>query len=184
MSTPTERAATALLVIDLQNDVVAGAHDAEGVLARTAALVDRARAEGAPVVWVQHEDEWMPRGSELWQLAAPLARGDDEPLVHKKYRDSFADTALESVLERLDVRRLVVAGAQSDVCIRTTTQRAAADGYDVTLVGDAHTTVDADLGDLTLTGEQIIAHTNVYFSELTYPGQTFAVANAADVTLS
>lgn len=184
MSTPTERAASALLVIDLQNDVVAGAHDAEGVLARTAALVDRARNAGTHVVWVQHEDAWMTRGSDLWQLAAPLERRDDEPVIYKEYRDSFAATDLEAVLERLGVKRLVVAGAQSDVCIRTTTQRAAADGYDVTLVGDAHTTVDAELGDVTVTGAQIIAHTNMYFEGLKYPGQTFAVANAAEVVLA
>ncbi|MET0725573.1 MAG: isochorismatase family protein [Leifsonia sp.] len=183
MAEPRDRPSTALVVIDLQVDVVASAFDAAGVLERTAALVERARSEGVPVVWVAHEDAWMTRGSDDWQLAAPLERRDDEPLVHKEYRDSFAATDLAEVLERLDVGRLVVAGAQTDYCIRTTTQRAAADGYDVVLVSDAHTTEDAEFAGVAVTGEQIVAHTNMYFSGLAYPGQSFGIATHDAVDL-
>jgi nicotinamidase-related amidase len=79
------------------------------------------------------------------------------------------------VLAGLGATRLVVAGAQSDYCIRTTTQAAAARGFDVTLVGDAHTTTDAQHDGVTISGEQIIAHTSMYFAGLRYPGQRFAV---------
>lgn len=174
---------TVLLVIDLQKGVLPGCHDAGGVVARTAALVDRARAAGTPVVWVQHEADDLPAGSAEWAFADGLEPGAGEPVVAKHYRDAFADTDLDEVLDGFDVTRLVVAGAQSDRCIRTTTQSAAVRGYDVTLVGDAHTTTDAEWDGVEITGEQIIAHTNLYFSGLRYPDQLFAVERAADVDL-
>lgn len=93
--------------------------------------------------------------------------------MRKQYRDSFADTNLRAVLDDLGATHLVIAGAQSDFCIRTTTQRAAADGYDVTLVSDAHTTEDSEYGGVKISGRQIVAHTNMYFSGLRYPGQRF-----------
>lgn len=173
---------SALLVIDLQAGVVADCHDADGVLARSAALVDRARAAGVPVVWVQDHGGFA-EGTPDWELAAPLSRLPHEALVRKTYRDSFADTDLADVLESLEVSRLVMAGAQSDYCMRTTTQAAAARGFDVTLVADAHTTTDAEFEGVRITGEQIIAHTNMYFRGMRYPGQSFGIADHDSVAL-
>ncbi|MFC8731254.1 cysteine hydrolase family protein [Luteimicrobium sp. NPDC057192] len=175
---------SALLVIDLQNGVLPGCHDADGVLARTRRLVERARSEGTPVVWVQDHGPGLEHGSEAWELAGGLEVGAGEPAVGKTYRDSFAGTDLADVLHTAGVGRLVVAGAQTDYCVRTTAQAAAARGYDVTLVGDAHTTTDSTWQDVTITGEQVVAHTNRYFAGLRYPGQAFAVASAADVVLA
>jgi nicotinamidase-related amidase len=166
---------TVLLVVDLQVGVLPGCVDAHGVVARTAALVDRARAAGTPVVWVQDHGSFGV-GTAEWELEPPLRRLADEPLVRKEYRDAFAATDLADVLAGLGATRLVVAGAQSDYCIRTTTQAAAARGFDVTLVSDAHTTTDARYDGVTISGEQIVAHTTMYFRGLRYPGQRFAVA--------
>lgn len=182
---PTEAAEadarTVLLVIDMQAGVLPGCFDEEGVLSRTDALVRRARREGVPVVWVHHDPVGV--GTADWELAAPLERVEGEPLVRKSYRDAFAETDLRAVLDDLGATRLVVAGAQSDFCVRTTTQRAAAEGYDVTLVRDAHTTTDATADGVTITGAQIVAHTNMYFAGLRYPGQEFAVARHDEVAL-
>lgn len=167
-------ARTVVLAIDLQAGVLPGCFDEQGVLARAAALVDRARASDAPVVWVHHDPVGV--GTPDWELAAPLQSVEGEPLVHKSYRDSFADTNLRETLDRLGASRLVIIGAQSDFCVRTTMQRAAAEGYDVTLVSDAHTTVDTEWDGVPISGEQIVAHTNMYFSGLRYPGQEFALA--------
>lgn len=164
---------TVLLVIDLQQGVVRDCFDADGVLGRTARLVDRARSSNVPVVWVQDHGDF-PESTDEWELAAPLKRNADEPLVRKEYRDAFAETDLGTVLDLLHARHLVVAGAQSDYCIRTTTQAAAARGFDVTLVSDAHTTTDAEHDGVVITGEQIVAHTNMYFAGLRYPGRRFA----------
>ncbi|MFB4348852.1 isochorismatase family protein [Microbacterium sp. CR_7] len=162
---------TVVLVIDMQVGVMTGCADEHGVLARADALVRRARDLGTPVVWVLHDPVGV--GTPDWELAAPLRRVEGESLIQKDYRDSFAETALREVLDGLGATRLVIAGAQSDFCVRTTMQRAAADGYDVALVSDAHTTVGTQWDGVAISGEQIVAHTNMYFSGLRYPGQSF-----------
>ena len=170
MTTLDNRPNTALLVIDVQNDVVKGAHNRDGVVATIASLVDKARAEGTPVVWVQHHDDNLVRDSDGWQYVPELTRGADEPLVHKTYGDSFEATDLEDVLAERKVGRLVVTGAQTDACIRSTLHGAIVRGYDVTLVADAHTTEDlSEWG--APPPEAVIAHTNMYWSEQRAPGR-------------
>jgi nicotinamidase-related amidase len=171
MTTLQNRPNTALLVIDVQNGVVEGAHERDAVVANVASLVERARRERVPVVWVQHSDEQLARGSEGWRIVPELAPGEVEPLVEKHYGDSFEDTDLETVLSGLGVGRLVVVGAQTDECVRSTLHGAFVRGYDATLVGDAHTTED-----LSAWGapppDQVIAHTNLYWSNQAAPGRT------------
>ncbi|AZS88675.1 isochorismatase family protein [Streptomyces griseoviridis] len=180
MTTLENRPNTALLVVDVQKGVVGGAHQRDAVVANVAGLVERARREEVPVVWVQHSDEGLTRGSDDWRIVPELTPGDAEPLVEKSYGDSFEDTALETVLSKLGTGRLVVVGAETDACIRSTLHGAFTRGYDVTLVGDAHTA-----GDKTAWGappvEQVIAHTNLYWSFQAAPGRTAGVVAAADV---
>ena len=183
MSTLPDRPATALLVVDVQNDVVAGAHDRDGVVRRIAGLVDRARAQGTPVVWVQHCDEDLPRDSDGWQYVPELQRRDDEPVVHKSYGDSFEDTDLEQVLAERRVGRLVVAGAQTDACIRSTLHGAVVRGYDATLVSDAHTTEDQSSWGAP-PPDAVIAHTNLYWTYHRAPGRSGGTAPAAEVDLA
>ena len=111
MTTLENRPNTALLVIDVQNGVVAGNHERDAVVANVGSLVDKARQERVPVVWVQHSDEHLARGSDDWWIVPELKPGDTEPLVEKNYGDSFEDTTLETVLSGLGVGRLIVAGA-------------------------------------------------------------------------
>jgi nicotinamidase-related amidase len=143
-------------------------------------LVEKARQERVPVVWVQHSDDGLERGSDAWRIVPELTPDDAEPLVEKNYGDSFEATQLEDVLEGLKVGRLVVVGAQTDACIRSTLHGAFARGYDATLVSDAHTTED-----LSPWGapppEQVIAHTNLYWSNQTAPGRTAGTVETRDV---
>jgi nicotinamidase-related amidase len=183
MTTLPGRPNTALLVIDVQNGVVTGAPDRDGVVANSNTLVGEARAQEVPVVWVQHSDDEMPRGSQAWDLVPELVPVDSEPLVHKRYGDSFEATDLESLLAEREVGRLIVTGAESDACIRATLHGAFTRGYDVTLVGDAHTT-----GDKTAWGapppEQVITHTNLYWQYHSAPGRTAGTVSTADVTFA
>ena len=180
MTTLESRPYSALLVIDLQNSVVEGAHERDAVLANVGTLVDKARREHVPVVWVQHSDDNLTRGSDSWQIVPELDPSDTEPLIEKRYGDSFEDTTLESVLSGLGVGRLLVVGAQTDACIRSTLHGAFVRGYDTTLVGDAHTTED-----LTKWGApppaQVIAHTNLYWSFQSAPGRTADSVRTDDV---
>lgn len=183
MSTWQERPNTALVVIDVQNGVVSGAHDRDRVVANINTLVGRARAENVPVVWVQHSDDGLEHGSDEWQIVPELRRTDNEPLVHKHYGDSFEDTDLEDILAERRVGRVVVTGAQTDMCVRCTLHGAFVRGYDVTLVGDAHTTED-----LTKWGapppELVIAHTNLYWGEQAAPGRRGRTVDTSEVDFS
>jgi len=180
MTTLPGRTNTALLVIDVQNGVVDGAHDRDAVVARIGSLVERARNTDVPVIWVQHSDEDLAEGSEAWRYVPELTRLESEPLVPKHYGDSFEDTDLETLLAERGVGHLVVAGAQTDQCIRSTLHGAFTRGYDATLVADAHTT-----GDLTSYGapppDQVIAHTNLYWQYQEAPGRAGAVVEADKV---
>ena len=180
MTTLENRPNTALLIVDVQNGVVDGAYERDAVVARIGSLVEKARRERVPVVWVQHSDEGLVRGSEEWRIVPELNPDGAEPLVEKSYGDSFEDTTLEKVLSGLGVGRLMVAGAETDACIRSTVHGAFVRGYDTTLVSDAHTT-----GDQTQWGapppDQVIAHTNLYWTYQAAPGRTAGTVTAEEV---
>lgn len=180
MTTLANRPNTALLIVDVQNGVVEGAPGRDSVVANIGQLVATARRQGAPVVWVQHASEQLVPGTDPWRIVPELVPGADEPLIGKAYGDAFEETSLESILAGLGVGRLVVAGAQSDACIRSTLHGAFVRGYDVTLVRDAHTTEDLTAWGAPLP-EQVIAHTNLYWAQQTAPGRTAAAVDAADV---
>ncbi len=180
MTTLKNRPNTALLVIDVQTGVVAGAHARDLVVANVGTLVEQARREHVPVVWVQHSGEHLAKGSEAWRIVSELAPGAAEPLIEKTYADAFEETTLETVLSGLGVGRLVVVGAQTDECIRSTLHGALVRGYDAILVSDAHTTED-----LTAWGapppDQVIAHTNLYWTNQTAPGRVAGTVKTQDV---
>lgn len=180
MATLPDRPNTALLVVDVQNGVVEGAHERDAVVANVGSLVEKARQEQVPVVWVQHSDDNLKRGSDEWRIVPELSPDEAEPLVEKNYGDSFEETTLETVLSGLGVGRLVVAGAQTDACIRSTLHGAIVRGYDATLVSDAHTTED-----LSPWGapppDQVIVHTNLYWNDHNAPGRTAGTVETNDV---
>lgn len=180
MTTLPNRPNTALLVIDVQNGVVGGAAGRDTVVANVGTLVDKARQQQVPVVWVQHADEGLVEGSDEWKIVPELAPDAGEPLIHKNYGDSFEGTELEAVLSGLAVGHLIVVGAQTDACVRSTLHGAFVRGYDATLVSDAHTTED-----LTPWGapppEQVIAHTNLYWMHQAAPGRTAGTVATDDV---
>ncbi len=183
MTTLQNRPNTALLVVDVQNGVVEGAHERDAVVANVGSLVEKARRARVPVVWVQHTSEQLAKGSDVWRIVPELTPGDAEPLVEKHYGDSFEDTILETVLSGLGVGRLVVVGAQTDACIRSTLHGAFARGYDATLVRDAHTTEDhTEWG--APPPDQVIAHTNLYWTYQTAPGRKAGTVETEEVDFS
>ncbi|WP_082098744.1 isochorismatase family protein [Demequina iriomotensis] len=177
MSLFRDRDGTALVVIDMQRDVVASAVDRDGVIARICDLVARARAADVPVVWVQDTLDGRV-GEDGWRLVPELVPVDGEQVVAKEHGDAFEGTALEDVLAGAGAGSLAVCGAQTDACVRSTLHGAFVRGYDVTLVADAHTTED-----LTAYGApppaQVIAHTNLYWRYQSAPGRTARVVEAA-----
>lgn len=181
MTTLQNRPGTAVVVIDVQNQVVQDAYDRDAVIARVGRLVDKARAASVPVVWVQDVDaDERPHGSRPWQIVPELDPLESEPRVEKEYGDSFEETNLEEVLAGLGVGHLVIAGAQTDACVRSTLHGAITRGYDATLVSDAHTTEDlSEWG--APPPAAVIAHTNLYWSFHSAPGRSAGTTTTDEI---
>ena len=180
MTPIANRPNTALLVIDVQNGVVGEAYEKDSIIANVRTLINKARYSGAPVVWIQHNAKGLEADTEPWQYVPELVRDDNEPLVQKRYGDSFEDTDLEQVLAERGIGRLFVSGAQTDECIRSTLHGAFTRGYDTVLVSDAHTTEDlTEWG--APTPDKVIAHTNMYWSWQDGPGRRASVVETAGV---
>jgi nicotinamidase-related amidase len=181
MTTLNDRPNTALLVIDVQRDVMEKAHDRERMIANINTLVEKARSADLPVIWVQHSDDRLVPGTPGWEYVPELQRHESEPLVHKSYGDSFEGTDLEQLLAEHRVGHLVVSGASTDACVRSTLHGALVRGYDATLVEDAHTTEDPSEWGLPLNAEQVIAHTNAYWAWEAVPGRKGGTVPTAEV---
>ncbi|MDI9896367.1 isochorismatase family protein [Rhodococcus sp. IEGM 1381] len=184
MTTLPDRHATALVIVDVQNDVMVGVHERERVIDNIVSLVSRARETGTPVIWVQHSaDQELNFGTDGWKLLEALPVASSDPIVHKKHGDAFEDTTLEELLTAAEAGHVLVAGAQTDFCVRSTLHGALVRGYDVTLVSDAHTTEDLTKWGAPLP-EQVIAHTNLYWDNQTAPGRTAAAVATADIAFT
>ena len=150
---------TALVIIDVQKNLIGSSYQRDEVLAHINTLLAKARATGTPVIYVQHDGpkgHGLEVGTDGWQISPIIVPQEGEPIVHKRASDAFYDTLLQQELNERHIRHLIVAGGQTEYCVDTTVRRATTCGYDVTLVGDAHTTYDCD----TLTAAQIIAFYN------------------------
>jgi nicotinamidase-related amidase len=173
---------TVLLVVDVQAGVVDGAWQAERVVGKVARAVERARAAGVPVIWVQHQSEELPHGSAAWQWAEGLAPAAGELRIDKRHNSSFEGTALEADLARLGATHLVLAGAATNWCIRATAYAALERGYDLTLLEDAHTTASMELeGGRIIEAAAVVEDLNLAMRWLDYPGRRNAVASAESV---
>lgn len=175
---------SALLIIDVQKSLCSGAeavHDIDNVIARINAVAVKARAAGAPVVFIQHEEEDGPLeySSDGWQLDPRLETRADDVRMRKTACDSFHKTELRSLLQGRGISRLVVCGLQSDFCVDSTVRGALAFGYPVVLVSDGHSTTDNGV----LSAPQIIAHHNQTLKNLGSFGPRVTPTPAAQVQI-
>ena len=179
--TTLARPNSALLVIDVQNQVVDGAFNKDAVIVNINNAVHKARAAGVPVVWIQHSDDWMPIGSEDWKIVPELMPLDSETKVGKLYRNSFEATKLDAVLAELNVGHLYICGAQTNNCVRHTGHGALDRGYDVTLIEDAHTTTDYKFEGQSVSAEVLVDDLNASFTEYELPGRNAHAMTTAEV---
>jgi nicotinamidase-related amidase len=182
MATIGDAGRAALVVVDMQVGVMSGTFERTKVIGNAVRAVERARLQGVPVIWVQHESDELPRDSGPWQLVSELMPAPGETRILKKFNSSFEQTDLDATLARLSVSHIVLAGAQTNWCIRATAYGALERGYDLTLLRDAHTTSDIDLGNGTkLDAETVVRDLNIAMKWLEYPGRVNATANADTV---
>jgi len=180
---------TALLLIDLQRNILHGKGGSEALAAlertveRAAGLLDRARRRGFPVIHVQHDGPLghrLERGTPGWELRPEVSPRGSEPVVHKRSCDAFFETKLIELLNTQKIQRLVVAGCMTEYCIDTTCRRAVSLFRDVVLAADAHTTGDSD----PLSFAQIVAHHNRVLDGFSAGRWTIQVVPSADITWS
>ena len=178
MPTVREGHRPVLVVVDVQVGVLREGWDAARVIANVARAVERARAQGVPVLWVQHVSDELPSGSPPWQWVPELEPAPGEPVIAKRFESSFEETPLEAELARLGASHIVLAGAQSNWCIRATAYAALDRGYDLTLVKDAHTTGSMEFEDGTvIEGSNIVRELNAAMTWLSYPGRKNGTAS-------
>ena len=123
---------------------------AEGLLERLLSLVKRAREAGTPVVFIRNNggpDEPDFHGAPGWHLHPTFDPAIDEPVFDKHECDSFVDTPLEKDLKGRKIDHVILAGVQSDFCIRATALGALERGFAVTLVSDGHAAFSLGEGD-------------------------------------
>ncbi len=172
MATIREGHQAVLVVVDVQTDVMSEAWEAPRIIRNVASVVERARTQGVPVVWVQHNDDELVFGSSGWQWAQGLSPAEHEPLIHKQFNSAFEQTPLEEQLASIGATHVVLAGAATNWCIRATAYAALDRGYDLTLVADAHTTGTIELDDGTcIEAADIIQDLNIAMTWLSYPGR-------------
>ena len=181
MTTLAGRDKSALLVIDVQNGVVEGAYNLETVLSNINSAIDKARAAGVPVVWVQHSDEELVIDSNEWQIVPELVPATGEPKVRKIYRSSFEATDLESILDGLGVGHIYVTGMQTNNCVRHTTHSAQERGYDITVLADAHSTTGYDWDGHTVVAKDVVDEFNDNFGGTELPGRFTRAIDTADL---
>jgi nicotinamidase-related amidase len=175
---------TALLVIDVQVGIIEGFHAYRGreVLEQINTLLSKARASNVPIIYIQHDGEAghpLEAGTEAWQIHPEIKPHEEDLIIRKRASDSFFETTLQRELEARRVKHLIVTGCMTEYCVDTTARRAISMGYDVSLVSDAHTTIDNKL----LTAAQIIAHHNALLDGFDAGPHAVTVKRADEVTI-
>ena len=184
MSTVRPGNKPSLVVVDVQIGVMAESWESSRVIKNVARAVERAREVGVPVIWVQHESDDLPRDSSSWQLVPDLTPAAGETRVYKRFPSSFEETDLEDILGQLSTTHIVLAGAQTNWCIRATAYAALDRGYDLTLLKDAHTTESIDLGNGSkVEASSMVNDLNVTMKWLSYPGRKNGTAGTRKFSL-
>ncbi len=182
MATIRDPGKTALLVVDMQVAVIDSAWDVAAVIANVSLAVKMARESDVPVIWIQHINRKMVHGSPGWQMVPELTPFPDEISLDKQFNSAFEKTSLEDTLDYLKISHIFLAGALTNWCIQSTAYAALDNGYDLTLISDAHTTGDIVLenGEM-IKALDIIREFNIIMAGVRYPGRTNQVTRAQDL---
>ncbi|MFP8779428.1 isochorismatase family protein [Hydrogenophaga sp. RWCD_12] len=173
---------SALLVVDVQVGVVAEAGDVSQQIDHIALAVRKARDAGVPVIWVQHDEEELPKGSAEWQWVPALVPQPEDVRVYKNFNSSFEKTTLESELAVRGVSHIVLCGAVTSWCIRATAYGALERGYDLSLIGDAHIAKTMPMGNgEAVEAKDIVREFNVVMQWVAYPGRKNRVVTAEEL---
>lgn len=177
----SERGGSALIVIDVQVNVVKDAFERDAKVANMAEAVKKARAASIPVIWVRHSAEDLPLNTDGWQIVPELVPLEGEPIIEKKFRSTFVETNFEEVLAQLKISHLYICGAETNNCVRHTSMSGLEAGYDITLIADAHTTTGFEWNGFVVDAASTIDEQNTNFMGYELPGRSASVKKVADL---
>lgn len=154
-----------LLAIDVQNGMFRlprELYKGEIILNNIYSLLEKARKENTPIIFMQHcgdENSFFSEGSENWMIHPKVFPRRNEIVIKKTYPDSFQNTKLDGILKNCNINNIVICGFVTEGCVDTTIRRASSLGYKLEVASDAHSTTESKV----LTAEQIINHHNEVF---------------------
>lgn len=185
MATIREGKKTALLIVDMQVNVIDSAWQEALVIENTRRALEKARKSAIPVIWIQHLSGELAHGSPGWQIVPELTPMPDEIRLEKHFNSSFEQTDLEQTLARLGITRIVLAGGLTNWCIQSTAYAALDRGYDLTVLEDAHTTGDTELdnGEM-VKASDIVAEFNIVMRWVSYPDRNNRVLTVDELDFS
>ena len=185
MATIREGYKAVLLVVDVQAGVMRNLWDAQRIIKNIGVVVEKARTQGVPVIWVQHSDDELVDGSPDWQFVPELLPAEGEMRLDKHFNSSFEQTLLEETLGRLGATHIVLVGAATNWCVRATAYGALDRGYDLTLIKDAHTTETIELENgVRIEAADIIRELNIAMTWLSYPGRANSTESVEELDFS
>lgn len=158
-----------LIVIDLQTGMFDGVveppiHDSAAIAQRVRKLLEWARSSGRPVAFIRHdgpEGDPLAPGEPGWPVWPELGQREDEPTFSKTVASAFSNPAFGRWVADTGAGEVILAGAQTDHCVAGTVMAAIDTGLKVTVVSDAHSTLDMPAE----TAPEIIARHNTAFAK-------------------
>ena len=137
---------SALLIIDVQNELFhkkTPVYHGDEMLTNICALAERAHESGVPVIYVQHENNSMLKGSDGWELHPRLQPQGSDLFFQKQHSSAFEKSKLHETLTGLGVRQVIITGMVTHGCVKAACLDALKLGYRVTLVSDGHSNFNA-----------------------------------------
>jgi nicotinamidase-related amidase len=177
----SERGEAALIVIDVQVNVVKDAYKRDEIVANMAKAAEGARNAGVPVIWVRHSAEDLPLNTDGWQIVPELVPAPGEEIIEKTFRSTFEATNFEEVLAAKKISHLYICGAETNNCVRHTSMAALERGYDVTLLADAHTTTGFEWNGFVVDAASTIDEQNTNFIQYQLPGRSADIKRVVEV---
>lgn len=156
----------ALIVIDIQTfyfpEGMVPLSEPEAAASQAAKVIAAFRAAGRPVIHVQHlpkdVDNPDPTGiQKQYRIHPDVLPKEGETVIGKHHANSFRDTELLGILQKLGIKKLVVTGMQTHMCVEAAVRAAADYGFEVTVVHDACATRDLEFDGSTVPAAQVHA---------------------------
>lgn len=145
----------ALIIIDAQQELVESVFQKEQILENINAVIHKAVEADAKVIFIRDTDVGGGEGAGF-QIHAEISIPETANIFDKTATNAFYKTPLLAHLDEANIEHIVIMGCKTEHCVDTAVRTATVNGFDVTLVGDGHSTTNSNAA----SAETIIKHHN------------------------